>query len=98
MRSKAAKTQKKSKRADLIGGGGEESEKKKKSGKVGRSSVAREEERRLKVFEKKRLDEVSFGVVAMGKPWLVQPGIQSQARDRSAAPPALPVPMASFTI
>jgi hypothetical protein len=49
-----------------------------------------------RVFEKPRLDGVGLG--AVGKPWAVQPGVESQAKDRSLAAPALPVPIASFNI
>jgi hypothetical protein len=55
-------------------------------------------EKSLKVFEKSRVVDVGFGEGGMGKPWSFRPGVQSQGKDRSAAPPALPVPIASFTI
>ena len=43
-------------------------------------------------------DEPGFSVVGIGKLLSLHSGAQSQAKDRGIAPPALPVPIASFTI
>lgn len=97
MREKAAKTEKKSKGAAVRGVGGDGSVKEReKREREGRRAEGREKS--LKVFEKSRAVEVGFGEGGMGKPWSFRPGVQSQGKDRSVAPPALPVPIASFTI
>lgn len=43
-------------------------------------------------------EDSGFSVVGVGKLWLLHSGAQSQAKDRGIVPPALPVPIASFTI
>ena len=97
MREKAAKSERKSKGATVRGVGGDGSGKERDKGdRKGRRADGREKS--LKVFEKSRAVDVGFGVVGMGKPWSFRPGVQSQGKDRSVAPPALPVPIASFTI
>jgi hypothetical protein len=97
MKEKAAKSERKSKGAVVggIGGDGSGKERDRRDREVRR---AEGREKSLKVFEKSRAVEVGFGVVGMGKPWSTRPGVESQGKDRSVAPPALPVPIASFTI
>jgi hypothetical protein len=100
MRAKAAKSEKRksekrSKGFAARGGGGVGSRAEKVG--LGREGT-REEVREKEGIEMSRVEEMGLGVVGLGKPWSVQAGIQSHARDRSVAPPALPVPIASFII
>jgi hypothetical protein len=47
---------------------------------------------------KGRVDESVFGLTRSGMPWSFEAGVAGNARERSENPPALPVPIASFTI
>ena len=97
MRAKAAKTGKKSKGAAVRGSGGDGSGgREQRSG--GRGSKAEGREKASKEVERSRVGVVDLGIVGADRPWSVQPGVPSQAKDRSVAPPALPVPIASFII
>jgi len=52
----------------------------------------------LKVIENTSKNGVEQSFVGVGKPLSLQPAINSQNKDRGLVPPALPVPIASFTI
>jgi hypothetical protein len=46
----------------------------------------------------KRSEFPLLSLVGSGKPWSFQAVSHGEARDRGVAPPALPIPIASFTI
>lgn len=46
----------------------------------------------------KRFEVPMSTLAGAGKPWSFQAGVHGEARDRGIAPPALPIPIASFTI
>lgn len=50
------------------------------------------------VVEMKRAEDPGAGVFGSGKPWSLHSGVQGEAKDRRLGPPALPVPIASFTV
>jgi hypothetical protein len=97
MRAKAAKSEKKASGAAVrLGGGRGSSKERDRNGGAASSSVGTEKP--LKILQESRTQDAGFGVAGIGKAWSVQAGVQSQAKDRGVAPPALPVPIASFTI
>jgi hypothetical protein len=51
-----------------------------------------------KELGKGRVDESVFGPTRSGRPWSFEAGGAGNTRERSENPPALPVPIASFTI
>ena len=44
------------------------------------------------------VEDSTFGLAWIGRPWSFAAGGAGHTRERSEAPPALPVPIASFTI
>jgi hypothetical protein len=52
----------------------------------------------LKVMENTSKPEMELSLGGVGKPLSLQPASKSQSKDRGLVPPAMPVPIASFTI
>jgi len=98
MRVKAAKNEKKAKAAVRRGVGMEVSALGRPCG-VGSLGTMGDGERELgKRFGKAHPEESESGLKGTGRRLSLQAGGPNQTRERSEGPPALPMPIASFTI
>jgi hypothetical protein len=100
MRGKAAKTGKKRKAAATRGVGREGSARGKREGLAfeGKRSVGEGERDWEKEVGRGRLDESGLALTMIGRSLSLEVSGPSHGRERSEGPPALPVPIASFTI
>ena len=96
-RAKAATTDKRGKTAPSVSATGGASNRK-ISVEAGEVALGRGAEELRGAVRKIRSAEPGFGVVGMGNLWSLHSGGESQTKDRGIAPPALPVPIASFNI